>query len=416
MKRFAMITLLCLTAAAAWAPAEGPKLINEKLVLPDEPRWKIKENKGFQSMRLSPSGKYLLYISGAKPPAATADGDRLARKGRFSVICRDLKTGKEKPLPIPKYMDDDIPVIMLTMQMFDKAEKKIIIGAGVDANNDGIFDDDGEKMTPAIFTIATGKIDNLPIQDSVVVPTFDRTGKRAIVFSMNKEMRNGKLSVTPLDKIKLTTMSVLGLPWGLCPTADIMPLMPVPIPGPDGKRGPQGLVLYDLKTDKQVAKLTLDNKRSSPEDDPAPRWTPDGRYLYYSDVKAETSPQGESTRKRFTRVWDRTKKKEVGILDELMPVGPGPTATTVLLVKKDRRGLILHDAVSGKTWPFGDAMTVITARGRYVVYAKEAQGDAKAGLYIATIALPKGMKAKLTPKKAPPPKKIAVPVKAIKRP
>ncbi|MCK4627316.1 MAG: hypothetical protein KAV00_18530, partial [Phycisphaerae bacterium] len=121
---------------------------------------------------------------------------------------------------------------------------------------------------------------------------------------------------------------------------------------------------------------------------------------------------GPSKNKFITRIWDRTVKKETGIIDEAIAIGPGPTKTTMVLIKgSPRKGwLVLHDADTDKSWPLGDkSMKVIAAQGKYIIYAKKTP-DGKGGAYMAEIVLPgkakdaKDKKTTSQPAKAKPPK------------
>ncbi len=94
------------------------------------------------------------------------------------------------------------------------------------------------------------------------------------------------------------------------------------------------------------------------------------------------------------RIWDRVAGKPAGELKQRLPVGPGPTPTTMVLANRatvapqgEERpgGFFLHDAATGKQWQLGDdTMYLIHAWGDKVLYAKKSP-DGKEEVYVARI-------------------------------
>ncbi len=129
MRRAIVLTTLGVLALISAAAAEGPKLVKPKLLVADDGTDEV--FKSMHSARLSPDGKHLLYMR-VKQVALPARDGRPARKRRFyRLILRDLKTGKDKPLPIPAYMDDEIAVCMLSANIFATGGGRIALGAGI---------------------------------------------------------------------------------------------------------------------------------------------------------------------------------------------------------------------------------------------------------------------------------------------
>ncbi len=379
---FLGVLMLVLSTATA---ADGPKLVNEKQILPDNENWKISENQGINSMRLSPDGKHLLYIRWEK----VNDPEENRQRRIYRIVLRNIASGKDKTLPIPAYRNGEIAVIMLSMNVFDTTGKRIVLGVGIDANGDGRHDHRQEKMKPVVYDIASGKTKDLSMQDDIIIPTFDRTGKGFIIIAADKQARTGKLITMRTEKASPKVHHIWGLPRGVCPAADVLSLL-LPPDRNAGRR--ENLVLYDLKADKQIAKLPTHEKNTK-LDDYNPQWTGDGRYLYYVDMKDDAAggPDNPKT-KPITRIWDRKTNKEGGIVDSAIPIGPGPGKTTMVLGKPLKgvmtpKGYILHDAATGKSWPLCDNFKrVITAQGKYVIYVKKTLG--KPGAYMAEIVLP----------------------------
>ena len=379
MRRVIVLTTLGVLALISAGVAEEPKLDKAKLILADDGKAEVA--KLMHSARLSPDGKHLLYMRVKQVELPARDGRPARKRPFYHLVLRDLKTGKDKPLPIPAYMGNDIAVAMVSGRIFGSRGKTIALGSGVDTNGDGLHDYRTEKMQPVVYDIASGKLTKLPVVDSAVLPNFDRTGKRLIIMAMGRNEKDGKLLTTPLGKPKLRQLGKWGLPRGVCPGADVLALLLPPDPtAPPGAK----TVLYDLKADKQIAELPTPEKNTM-LDDYCPQWTSDGRYLYYMDVKYDL-PEGRGQRRFITRIWDRTKSREAGIVAEVAPIGPGP-GTTTMVVAKGRGGkqMFLHDAATSASHSLGkETMNAIAAEGKYLLYLDNPP-DRKSGIYMAEI-------------------------------
>jgi len=72
-----------------------------------------------------------------------------------------------------------------------------------------------------------------------------------------------------------------------------------------------------------------------------------------------------------------------------VPLGPGPTPASVILAKRSEagyRGLLLHDAGSGKAYPLGEpSFRPVHAWGSKVGYARPGPAGAEVP-YVAEIA------------------------------
>ncbi len=396
-----LVSTLCLFVIVATASGEAPKLVGEKLILTrdgaSDDFGRTSEWNGPGTVRLGPNGRYLLYSRKSKEMVKNDPSGQPRQRSVYRIVLRDLKTGSDKPLPIPAMLNDDPIMILMQMNMFNLAGTKIVTSAGDDGDGDG-YVKFGRKssMYPVIYDIATGKTTKLDVKDEIVIAGFDRTGKSILVLNWSDRGKTGSLQMTPVGETNFRMLSVAGLPRGLCPTADIMAMIVMPKPGADGRLDRNvNLILFDLKADRKIVDL-------SEQDSPMlirfkPAWTADGRYLYYAEMQ-RSQPNGDSSskgseRKLITRVWDAKKNQEVALLDGLVPIGTGPGKTTVILTgatsRRKMTGIVLHDAKSNTQHLLrDDDVRLISASSGSVIYAKKAE-DGKEPIYSARIVLPK---------------------------
>ena len=372
--------------AAETDKTAGAKLVDVEPIFELSSDAKINENQGPGSMKLSPDGKKLLFIR-RREVAPVAEG-RSVRA--YDLILRDLVTKKEKALKIPAYTWDDIVVMMLSMNVFDPAGRRITLAAGVDKNGNGMHDHrqaNQEPLQAILYDLATDKITKIDVQASVVLSTFDRTGKRLIILKVDRETGTGNLFTTSADKIDLKACSCWGLPRSVCPTADILPLVVLPSRKTPGERSRMTFVAFDLNSDKVLCTLPT-HERNTKLDDYNPQWTADGRLLYYVDV--EMAPgNGGQRRKGLSRIWDRTSGKVVGRVENAVAIGPVATKTAMLLVSHGPgKQLIVHDHAAGKQWKLSaESVRPINVQGKYILYA-QTDKNKKQTLYRARVQLP----------------------------
>ena len=157
----------------------------------------------------------------------------------------------------------------------------------------------------------------------------------------------------------------------------------------DGKSFAPKMVLLDLVKDKVLVDVFAGDGNTK-LDDYCPQWTGDGRYLYYIGVDREPDANGHMRSKTESQIWDREKKQLTGDIPATIPIGPGPTATTMVLspspVTPDAKPVV-HDAKADTTWTVdGPAIRLITSQGKYILYAKKGD-DGKETLYRGQISL-----------------------------
>ena len=393
-----LIGITAVIIANATASAEGaeppavPRLVNETKIFALDKSRDIRENRGMHSMRLSPDGKKLLYIrcmtfpGGPATPQPGGIPNRPARARRgYRLVLRDIKTARDTVLPTPASRSDDFVVAVVSMRPFDAAGKTIVMALGIGADDGPIMPGEGQ-MQLGLYDVASGKLKKLDLTAPIIFPSYDVEGKNLIVLGMVKE-KQGTLHVGPVapaDKIKFTQLGIWGLPRSPCPGAPALPLLlpPARDEGQEARRG-GSFILYDIKADKRLA--VLPTQSVSKLDDYNPQWTADGRYLYYADTETDASPDGGARRKTVTRVWDRTKSAETAVIEGVVPVGPGPGKSAMVLGGLGSGGACIHDAAAEKMFPLlGEGKRLINAQGRFLLYVKQDK-DGKKSVYRAMI-------------------------------
>jgi len=376
--RSGRIGLALLLAMSAGAAGE-PKLVDEKLVIPPRPRlarggWKPQFG-GPPDVHVSPDGQRLLYLQEKAEPVEVLGSRRTVRR----LVLRDLARGTDTVLPVPAVTSDDVFAYLFTSRLFDRTGQRIVLGVGVDADKDG-YTEPGHRgrMQAALYHVPTGKLTKLDLEGPTVLPSFDRTGKNIYALCYDLKRGTGTVYAADAKKLRFERRRFVGLPRGCCPTAEVMAMLAKPAEkGSLARR----LVLYDPKADRQTAELPLEGKGWNLIGTP-PRWTRDGRFLYYRDFRLKPLTH-------FCCVWDRAGGKTVAKLNWLLPVGPGPTPTTMVMLRAYagwKREVHLHDAAAGKSWALAgkEARPLAAAAGRVLYVKWTGDGD---GLFSARIAM-----------------------------
>jgi hypothetical protein len=357
-------------------------------------------------MRLSPDGLRMLYIRSKDYKITRKDGTQRDSTG-FKLILRDLKTGKDTPVPIPALSGHYIELTWMSMTVFDPTGRTLIVPVGQDGNKNGLMEIT-EKYKPGLYDIASRKLTALDVEGNMIFPTFHPNGKTLVVMSMkgDHDLADVKVHVTPSDKTKLRVLGKGGLIRSICPTSGIMPMMLLT----EGERPqPDKYVLYDLKTDTVKSDL-VDRDQGGRLSRFNPQWTEDGRYLHYLTVKEEQR-DGRVHTEAVTRIWDAKTGKEVGVLSGVAPIGAGPGKSTMVLDRPltwpwgnlpAEPGIYLHSqgdkGLGHKLHRLGDAATYpLSTQGKWLLFiredslevqrAKRVKGSGK--VCLAEIVLPK---------------------------
>jgi hypothetical protein len=378
-KNIFIMAIVCVLAFSVLArAADGPKLVGEKAIMElGGKKIAYLLNGGISSMRLSPDARKLLYFRRGAYKIKRADGKERTSEGLKPVL-RDLKTGKDTPLPIPALYNEDYSAAWLSMTVFDPSSKTIIVPVGLDGNKNGRIDETSEQCVAGLYDIASGKLTKLKTQGKLIFPAYHPNGKTLIVMGAVGPKTLGDLfvRVSPAGKIKFRELTQTGLPRSICPTADLMVLLLFT----EGQNPhPGNCVIYDLKADKVKAELTGQDQAESLMKH-NPYWTADGRYIYHVLVKKEDR-NGVKHRETLTRIYDVRSAQETGILSGLTPIGPGPGKTSMVLLRKKAAKprtdsqIYLHvsdtKSPDGKLHPLGDkTIRPISTQGKWLLYIR----------------------------------------------
>lgn len=375
MKRVVTAFILIVLALPSIILAKAPRLKNETKVL------ELQEPKLAGPLRISPNGNWLIYMRKETLQIPSRDGKKKNRR-MIRLVLRNVRSSKERLLPVPACYNSDWLGFYLTGKIFDASRKKIVIPIGVDSDGDGVAIFRKDKMRLALYELASGRIKNLGLSAEILLPMFYQDGHRLFV-----QVDRKRWFTSPLDQVNFTSVSTI---------PDRFMVLSI---SPNGKYAvifskyrekyrvrECTLRLLDLRSGKTVRRLPLDKKYWGIYENFAPQWTPNGRYLYYSD---SIPSQREGKPKPGTRIWDCLTNKIAGTLIDAWPVGPGPGKSTMLLQDyRGRQPMFLHDADTGRRWVLGDLSKVLLgATGRFVVYAK-ISGRNIEGIYRAEIDMP----------------------------
>jgi len=395
MKNTLKPAVLCLLAVsvAAWGQG-GPKLVGEKEIMKLDDDIQLGnflgDFRGAWYMRLSPDARRVLYLRKKMYKTTRPDGTQRENRG-YKPVLRDLTSGKDTPVPVPALCTDLFAVAWLSMTVFDPAGKTLVVPACQDANKNGYMDTgppESERCKPGLYDIASGTLKTLDLEADAIRPTFTPNGKMLVLSAPEIVPDKANIYVTPTDKINFRLLSKHGVIRSICPTSDLMAMVLMS----EGKKPlPNRLVLYDLNADTIKAELA-EGEEAAWIFDLNPQWTGDGRYLYYVSVKVEQG-EGKTRPEGITRIWDVKLGKEVGVLADAVPIGPGSGKNTMVLSKGKEREIVLHaqgDKKLGKgLHSLGDAsMRAISTQGKWLLFIrKDAKGNETACM--AEIAMPK---------------------------
>lgn len=394
-------------AATAWAD-EGARLVNERVIVPGNVGALTGSSihdcqKGL--VRLSPDGRKLLYY---RADEIEIDGqqERVLR-----LVLRNVKDGSEWALPTPAFRERFIkylPMTSFTMNPFDKQGNKFVLGVGMDANGNGVFDPQEEKMQAIVFDCTTSTTAELSVTADVVAAAYDSMGERFVVFSGTREEEQTwsiKMITSPIDEVLWQEQTLAGIPKALSPDGSLLALVvesPDDTPSTDSSHPrPTDLVLYDTLNENGIVTLPTwkyKNIMSLFAIVWAPQWTTSGRQLFYLDLlgNPEDAVKDIAQPRHGTKVWDQNAQKIIREMPDMLPLGPGLTNSSMALIHVDEvkednsrvEGIVVYEALNGQTWeiPLQD-VTILGIHGGSLIYARM-DADGKNAMYMAEIICP----------------------------
>ena len=371
-----LIALSC----AAVSQAGELKFVNSKAVavVPKPVSGSVAVKKW--TARLSDNGRYLLHLRAVHKTSHQAGVTSVHTA--YRLVLSDLKNSSESGLPgVPIAIAQEYIGAFMSMRIFNAAGTKIVVPYGVDIDGDGWYSLRKDKMCLGIYNIATGKITKRNIPGEIVLPTFDRSGKKLLVMAFENTFRNtGKLYYGPGDGTGLKQLKAAGMPHRPCPAADVVPLS-----CSDEKLG-RTLILYDPTKNAKVADIPIDRRNDLSNRIP-PHWTRDGRYLCYVDSKVNEKDKS-ADRKRMVRIWDRKAGKVIRTLKDFVPAAPGPGPTTMIIesAADDTKSYQLHDAATGKSRAIESCRRIVSTNGPRIVYTRRGP-DRSETIYIGQLQL-----------------------------
>lgn len=387
------------------SPATGSEqaahLANERMILSGDTS-AVKGSSIFESQeglfKLSPDGNKLLFYR-AEPAEEPAEEN--GRKGIVRLVLRDLTDGSETLLPfpaLPKRLVQYLPMMSFSNNPFDKTGTKIVMGVGIDTDENGIFDLQTEKMQAVVFDFTTSKTTNLSATGLVVTASYDNTGDRYIVSAIDQgEHVKIRLLLADTDQLNWQEHVLSGYPRAISPGIDLIMLLKAS--EVHGRELPTDLLLYNTRERKETATLPAFNKMGALSMYTyvfVPQWTASGEHLHYIDIFGFPDDP-----RHGTTVWQRRSQTVIKQLPNVVPIGPGPTKSSMVLMRVDEVkeggsrviGIVVHDASNNQTWeiPLPDTR-ILGTHGSHVIYTRKDKAG-KEAVYMAEIVLPKATSA-----------------------
>ena len=377
-------------------PATGSEqaahLSNEKMILSGDVD-AVKGSSVFDSQKglfkLSPDGKKLLFYR-AEPTEVNG------RKDVVRLVLRDLTDGSETLLPfpaLPKRLVQYLPMMSFSNNPFDKTGTKIVLAVGIDTDEDGIFDARTEKMQAVVFDSTTSKTKNLSATGSFVTAGYDNTGDRYIVSAIDQgEPEKIRLLHADTDLLNWQEHLLAGVPRAISPDIDLVVLLKAS--AVHGRELPTDLLLYNTREREETATLPAFRTMGALSMYAyvfVPQWTVSGQHLHYIDIFGYPDDP-----RHGTTVWQRRSQTVIKQLPNVVPIGPGPTKSSMVLMRVDEVkesgsrviGIVVHDASNNQTWeiPLPDTR-ILGTHGSHVIYTRKDKAD-KEAVYMAEIVLP----------------------------
>lgn len=285
-------------------------------------------------MQLSPDGETLLFAR--HEPGLNEDG---SRSERWRPALMAVAGRQRRDLAVAPLLSEEMVHRWLHQTVFQPGGSRIALP--------------GPGGTAALVDLATGAASPIRVQGAMVLPAFDGEG-RTIVATVLDRGAPPRIVLLPLREGQPRTLTIRGNAGPACPADSVLPVV---VDGA-GDRAAR-LVLASLGGQREVTV----HEAGSGAEIRGLHWTGDGRYLYLGELD-------RSSGDRRTLVWDRVRSRPAGTIPGALPVGGGPTATSMVLAAERAEGqdVLLHDAARDRSRPVGHVFPnlITAARGRVV--------------------------------------------------
>jgi RNA polymerase sigma factor (sigma-70 family) len=322
-------------AVASRAAAAG--VLREPVVVATEPAVSISQQPTHNA-RVSPDGRYVLYVG----------RQRVNGEEREVLIRRNLETQGISVVTAP--MAAGYQTVLLRLGTFREDGALLVPQAR----------DGGTGTAPAVAGPIAPPVFELVVMqgDPPVVETTGLSGPDLFAKPLGKGVvgfTRGAMFVAKPPAYEKEPLELRGMVNAVSPGGDVLAVLVLPERrrgGPvqgaaSAPRPAPTFVLYDLTTRKQT-ELPM-HPENTVLDDCEAEFTADGRYVYYRDFRSAADGKLVG----ITRVWDRTAGKGVAELEDMVPLGPGPTPGTMWLATSPghatgQRVAYLEKAAEGK--------------------------------------------------------------------
>jgi hypothetical protein len=287
--------------------------------------------------RLSPDGKYLLYVRRMAGSPQT---------GRPVLVATDTKKETEIPVDVPR----ETEAAVTQFNFFSPDSTRLVLrsfkaGAGEAVDELVIFDIPSGKLTP------TG------ISGPATLGQFDNGGKRLVV-----SQKDDAVSVVSLDKPNLGNPVTKGWVHSCSPFSAYAAVLG----SSDSQGAGDALRLLSL-SDNKTANLPVD-RRNRRLADRAVEWSLDGRFACYFDLVEDPNKLiGPGT-----RIWDTKTGEMKAAVQGALCIGSGPTANLMIMSAPSSDAaspMMVYDLSDGSLRPMGPtAAKGVHAWAKRIVY------------------------------------------------
>jgi len=372
------------------------QLINERIILPGD-TGAVMGTSIFDSqkglIRLSPDGKKVLFY---RSELLEVNG---RKGGVVRLVLRNLADGKEIVLPFPavsKMFATYLPMLSCSSNPFNKTGDKIVLGVGVDTNNDGILDLKSEKMKAVVFDTITSKTVDLSVTGAMVSAGYSRGGDQYIVSVIEQQnAKKVRFLTSSTEELKWQECDLTGIPRAISPDNGLVMLVKSSQlkTGRHTRELPTDLLIHDLEQNKEITTLPTFKFKGALSMYVyvfVPQWVTSGTHLHYIDlIRTSGRPV------HGTKIWDKKLRTITQELPNVIPIGPFKTESSMILVRVNEvkeggskmEEIMIRDAASNKTWtiPISDTRILGTHRGS-IIYAKKDKNGTES-VFMAQVVL-----------------------------